>query len=149
MIEIKGDLFKEINNGRYDVLVHGCNCFNSFISDTAKRIKAIYPQAYEADKNTVKNDRGKLGGFSAGTILCNNNPLLIVNAYTHFHYLKQYSQLDYVALNMVCKKIANRFSNVERIIMPNLGDGFGNGEWEDVKPIIMKYLYRHDVTVVL
>ena len=46
LIHIKGDLIKLAQAGEFDVIVQGCNCFNTMGSGLAKQIKAEIPEAY-------------------------------------------------------------------------------------------------------
>ena len=48
----------------FDVVIHGCNCFNTTGAGVAKQIKLQYPEAYQADKLTIKGDKGKLGSYT-------------------------------------------------------------------------------------
>jgi O-acetyl-ADP-ribose deacetylase (regulator of RNase III) len=42
---INGNLLKLAENGQFDIIMHGCNCFNTFGSGIAKSIKLSFPTA--------------------------------------------------------------------------------------------------------
>lgn len=46
---VEGDLVKMANMGKFDLILHGCNCRNTMGSGIAKQIKDKFPDAYEAD----------------------------------------------------------------------------------------------------
>lgn len=45
---IKGDLVELALEGKFDVIIHGCNCFNTMNAGIAKQIKRIFSEANEA-----------------------------------------------------------------------------------------------------
>lgn len=49
MKTVHGNLIKMALEGKFDVIIHGCNCFNTFGAGIALQIKRIFPDAYEAD----------------------------------------------------------------------------------------------------
>ena len=70
-----GDLVKDAHN--YDVIVHGCNCFNTMGAGIALAVKRKYPEAYEVDKRTKYGDINKLGTISVA--YCDD--VIVVNGY--------------------------------------------------------------------
>ena len=65
---IKRDLIKLALDGRFDVIVHGCNCQYAMGVGIAKSIKETLPEAYKVDLATTKGSREKLGSISAATV---------------------------------------------------------------------------------
>jgi len=59
--EIHGNLLQLALAGRFDVIIHGCNCQCTMGAGIAKQIKAQFPEAYKADLRTVKGAEEKLG----------------------------------------------------------------------------------------
>ena len=55
----QGDLLQYAQEGVFDVIIHGCNCFCTMGAGIAKAIKARFPEAYQADCQTPKGDRAK------------------------------------------------------------------------------------------
>ena len=58
---VTGDLLRLALDGRFDVIVHGCNCQCAMGKGIALSIKQQFPEAYDADLHTQKGDRAKLG----------------------------------------------------------------------------------------
>ena len=65
---VNGDLINLALQGKFDVIIHGCNCFCSMGAGIAHSIQAQFPEAYAADLMTTKGDRNKLGYFSSATV---------------------------------------------------------------------------------
>jgi O-acetyl-ADP-ribose deacetylase (regulator of RNase III) len=68
MTVITGDLLKLALEGRFDVIVHGCNCQCAMGKGIALSIKNEFPEAYQADQQTSKGGRAKLGTITFATI---------------------------------------------------------------------------------
>jgi len=83
---IEGDLIRLALQGEFDVIIHGCNCFCQMGAGIAATIKTVFPEAYEADLQTPKGDKEKLGTFSYATVLRDNNEITIINAYSQYHW---------------------------------------------------------------
>ena len=52
----------------------------------AKQIQQTFPEAFAADKATLKGLREKLGTLSHATVVRGGRQITIVNAYTQFHW---------------------------------------------------------------
>lgn len=128
---IKGDLLQLADDGTFDVIIHGCNCFNTMGAGIALQIKNKYPSAYEADKNTIKGDKDKLGNYTSAKV----GDLTIVNAYTQYRPGLNDLTENYSAIHNVMKKIAVDFQG-KRIGLPFIGAGLAGGDWNIIKDII-------------
>ena len=64
---VRGDLVMLALDGRFEVIIHGCNCQCAMGAGIAKTIKQAFPEAYDADKATAKGSRRKLGSMSTVT----------------------------------------------------------------------------------
>ena len=66
----KGDLLALARAGRFDVIVHGCNCFCAMGGGIARAIREEFPEAYAADLATLRGSRGRAGasGGPAGDL---------------------------------------------------------------------------------
>lgn len=84
MKTIKGDLIKLAKEGVFDVIVHGCNCFNTMGHGIAAQVKRELHEAYVVDQHTQRGYKGKLGTFSVAKIILEGHVLYVVNAYTQF-----------------------------------------------------------------
>src|SRR5436309_9636698 len=95
---VTGDLLRLALDGRFDVIVHGCNCQCAMGKGIALSIKNQFPEAYEADLKTIKGDRSKLGTLTVARIERPPASFDIVNAYTQFHYRGEGVLADYGAI---------------------------------------------------
>ena len=127
----KGDLLDLFDHKKIDILVHGCNCFNTMGAGIAKKIKEKYIDAYNADLLTIKGDKNKLGTYSISKI---NETQYIINAYTQYYYFGK-RPLNYEALRNVFKLINKNFNN-KIIGIPKIGAGLARGDWNIIKNII-------------
>lgn len=145
MNEVKGDLIEIAKQGKFDVIIHGCNCFNTMGAGIAKKIKNNWPEAYKEDCKTIKGDKTKLGTYT----MVNVGNLIIVNAYTQYHYGKnQDYEINYKAISEVFKKIKTDFTG-KKIGFPKIGAGLAGGDWNIISNIINNELNGEDYTCVL
>lgn len=148
MKTIQGDLIKLALDGRFDVIVHGCNCFCTMGKGIAKTIKETFPAAYEADcEETEKGDRDKLGSFSYATIPHEGREITVVNAYTQYHWRGKEAKADYEAIREVMRKVKKHFTGL-RIGYPRIGAGLAKGDWSIIAQIIEAELAGEEHTLV-
>lgn len=139
--EVKGNIFDHTD--KYGVLVHGCNCWNTMGGGIAKTIKELYPGAYEADCQTIKGDKSKLGTFS----FYKEDNLTIINAYTQFNYYPVGKDLfEYESFEKICKTLNEQFKGKE-IAMPKIGAGLAGGDWSRISDIIKNNITDCNVTI--
>ena len=144
---VDGDLIALALDGRFDVIVHGCNCFCTMGAGVARRIRAEFPEAYAADRSTAPGDRAKLGTISAAHVLRNRRRITIVNAYTQFDWRGKGDVLDYEALGSAMRAVKQGFGG-RRIGYPMIGAGLAGGDWSRIAPIIATALAGEDHTLV-
>lgn len=151
---VKGNLLDMAEEGKFDVIVQGCNCQNTMGSGLAKEIRERYPKAYLADQVTQKGDVDKLGCFtqayvngvrfvnveSAGQRLLRYS-FTIINAYTQENYgydSKQY--VNYDAVKQAFKQIKLLYDMNPQastsIGIPKIGAKRGGGDWAVIEKII-------------
>lgn len=100
LLRTKGNLLDLAEEGKFDVIVHGCNCHNTMGSGIAREIRERYPQAYTADTkySQTKNKYEKLGTFSEAAA----GEFIIINAYTQLDYLPRgFDHFDYGAFDKI------------------------------------------------
>lgn len=140
MQKLEGDLIKLALDKKFDVIVHGCNCFCIMGAGIARQIKAAFPEAYEADLQTIKGDKNKLGTISwAKSQNTANSDLIIVNAYTQFDFTPDKINVDYQAIKSAFAIIKQKFSG-KKIAYPAIGAGLAGGDWQKIATIIAKEL---------
>ena len=151
MKEINGDLIGLAEEGHFDMIGHGCNCFCTMGRGIAPQIAAAFPDAKKADNRTHKGDIRKLGDYSQGIWVDpdGNYQVIIFNIYSQYNYDARLKPLDYEALTLALRKINHRWGNMnKRIGLPQIGAGLGGGDWNRIKTIIERELKDMDVTIV-
>ena len=143
---VEGDLIALALQGKFDVIVHGCNCFCSMQAGIAKSIQDAFPEAYLADCATASGERAKLGTFSSALVVRGDYQFTVVNAYTQFGY-QGAGNADYEAIQQVFAAIAANFHGL-RIGYPMIGAGLGGGNWAVIEAIIERALVGENHTLV-
>lgn len=144
MIEYKqGCVVQAFKTGKYFALLHQANCFNTMNSGVAKAIREELPAAYEADCQTIKGYRGKLGGYTRAAFPEYDG--FVVNLYGQYDYGKdgkKYTQVDKLeqALERFARKSVGGVLNLT-VCMPRMGCGLGGADWEtELVPMIERQL---------
>lgn len=82
---VHGNLLDMFDQGRFDVIVHGCNCFNQMGAGIAGQIAKRWPQALVADIDTANGNPAKLGTVIPVHVARTVGRVgIVVNAYTQF-----------------------------------------------------------------
>lgn len=140
---IDGDLIKLANEGNFDVIGHGCNCFCTMGAGLAKSMKRAFPEITMADNCTTKGDKKKLGTFTH----VDYGDLVVLNLYIQHEYGSPYPDVEYSAVRECMMKIKKRYSG-KRIGLPLIGAGLAGGDWNIISKIIEEELGDEDVTIV-
>jgi len=144
-----GDIVKLGLDGKFDVIVQGCNCMCTMGKGLAPQIKRAFPGAYEADLKTIKGDRDKLGSYSFYHE--KDIDLFVVNAYTQYDYRKTYGgtsiNVDYEAIETVFT-LLNKDYKGKQVGIPKIGAGLAGGDWDKISEIIERVTPDLHVTVV-
>lgn len=146
MKEIHGNLLSLAEQGKFDVIIHGCNCFHVMGGGIAYQIKNKFPQAYDADLKTGRGDRSKLGTYSFAHHPKAN--LTIVNAYTQYAFGRDRVHVNYPAIRSVFRAIRLNFAG-QKIGYPMIGAGLAGGDWNAISSIIEEELRGEDNTLVI
>lgn len=146
---IKGDLIEMAKDGEFDVIVHGCNSFNSFAAGIAATIRKEFPEAYLADQKTIKGDKKKIGTYTQATVNIKGQPLTIVNAYTQYQFWgdKDVDLVEYEGLEKILNRLKEEFKG-KSIGFPLIGCGLANGDKNRIVDMITTQLEGCDVTIV-
>lgn len=140
---INGDLIQLANQGLFDVIGHGCNCFHSFGAGIAKSIKEAFPESHLADQRSRYGDKNKLGTYTH----VDYGNLIVLNLYTQFKYTSTQVDVDYAAVRNCMKLIKQRYPG-RKIGLPMIGAGLAGGDWNIISKIIEDELGDEDVTIV-
>lgn len=147
---VRGDLLKMAKEGRFDIIIHGCNIYHTFGAGIAAQIKRQFPEAYEADLTSPYGDPVKMGMFTMSS--CPDSGVTVVNLYTQKSFSKGEDVLDYDALykGLVQLKmiLPYLFGKDARIGIPQIGAGLARGDWSIISRYIEKVGFE-DITCVL
>jgi O-acetyl-ADP-ribose deacetylase (regulator of RNase III) len=156
---IEGDLIKFAQQGYFDVIVHGCNCFSTMGAGIAPQMA----KAFGCDKFPMEQlgpDINKLGNIDAkysevilGPKSEYTKPTIVVNAYTQYKYGSNHidgdvAPFDYEAFTICMRKINLLFKG-KTIGMPKIGAGLAGGDWNKIEKIIEKELIDNTVMIVI
>ena len=140
---IEGDLIQMAKDKKFDVIIHGCNCFNTMGAGIALQVKRNFKAAYQADQQTKKGDKKKLGTYTSAEV----DGVTIVNAYTQYAFSKGVDAINYWAVRQVMRKISRDFKG-KKIGYPMIGAGLAGGDWDLISLIIYEELKDQDHTLV-
>jgi len=144
---IDGDLLELAEQGHFDVIVHGCNCFNTMSAGIAKQIKDNHPAAYYADQNTIKGDFSKIGTYSEGEAA--SGKYLIVNAYTQYDFSHGDDVFEYDAFQKILNKLEDDFTDDTRFGFPLIGCGLAGGNKSYIIKMLEEFAEKRDTTLVI
>ena len=142
---VKGDLLALAEEGKFDVITHGCNCLCVMGAGIALTISKKYPAAYAADQETERGDYNKLGNFTWSKNLTKTDPVnvfTIVNAYTQYtchHDDPNHDLFEYEAFMLILQKMHNMFGPNTRYGFPLIGCGLARGNKEVVMSILENF----------
>jgi O-acetyl-ADP-ribose deacetylase (regulator of RNase III) len=171
MRTIKGDLIKLAEQGEFNMIVQGCNCFHTQSSGLAGQLATKYPRVLEADKNqTEYGDKEKLGTWSVAGI----GNFIVINAYTQYSFSRRNDVFEYDAFDKFLNDFRNMIENYDSVAnfewepdgnyfrimefeklsigFPQIGAGLACGDWSRISKMIEEFSERvkdfADVTVV-
>lgn len=137
---IKGDIITLAEQGNFDVIIQGCNCFHTQASGLAGQLVKKYPQVLEADRKTPYGDPNKLGTFSVAEV----PGFTVMNVYTQFMFGLNEDMFEYDAFETFLNNWANNLRLVKtknklRIGIPMIGCGLAGGNSEVIVSMIEKF----------
>ena len=147
----KGNLLDLAEAGEFDIVVQGCNCFNTMGGGIAREIRERYPYAARVDGETKRGDYTKLGNwteseagdyFDTTTFSKNNNlkvgdprRFTIINAYTQYNMSRGEDVFEYTAFQLILEKLIHCYGD-KRIGLPYIGMGLAGGNKERIMAMI-------------
>lgn len=138
----KGDLIQLAKQGKFDVIVHGCNCQNTMGSGIAKQIKDAFPQAFKADLEFSRNTHSfnKLGNYSTAYYHDGDHcDLIIVNAYTQYDYLPRgIDHFEYASFAVILQKLAHHYGHCH-FGFPYIGMGLAGGDSDRIIAMLEEF----------
>ena len=133
----KGNLLDLAEAGEFDVVVQGCNCFNTMGGGIAREIRERYPMAALVDYGTLKGDYDKLGNYTSAF----TGKFLIANAYTQYNMSTGEDVFEYTAFALICQKLIHSYGD-KRIGLPYIGMGLAGGDKDTIMEQIEYFAIR-------
>jgi O-acetyl-ADP-ribose deacetylase (regulator of RNase III) len=136
----KGNLLDLAEAGEFDIIVQGCNCFNTMGGGIAREIRERYPVVASVDMETLKGDYRKLGNWTecdAGE----KNRFTVINAYTQYNMSRGTDVFEYTAFQLILEKLAFVFPG-KRFGLPYIGCGLAGGDKDVIIPMIEWFAER-------
>lgn len=132
--KISGDLLDLAEAGEFDIIVHGCNCFNTMGGGIARQIRERYPEAAQADAKTIRGDYTKLGNWTE-SYAGEKSRFTILNCYTQYNMSTGEDVFEYAAFELILKKLAHQYPN-KRYGFPLIGQGLARGDPERINQML-------------
>lgn len=136
LIKKTGNLLDLAENGEFDLIVHGVNCFNTMGGGIAREIRERYSEAMIADQRTERGDYNKLGNWTQAELTGHfDAKFTIINAYTQYNMSTGQDVFEYTAFELILQKLLHAYPG-KRIGFPYIGMGLAGGN----KNIIMEQI---------
>lgn len=148
----KGNIFDFIYDGKYDIVLQGCNCFCKMDDGIALQFANKFPEVLLADLKTIPKDRSKLGTFLSIDVERYDKKFTILNCYTQYDFggydIEKLDFFEYESFETILKELS-QYSKKIRFGMPLMGGGRASGDTERILSLIEKYMCRHNVEIIL
>lgn len=162
---VNGDLFKMVYENYFDVIVQGCNCFNTQGAGIAVMFNKLFNTLQFPMELTGQGDINKLGVIDAKDCYFQEqynrwvwnpegqffaNKVTVVNAYTQYDVRRKNNEVaaDYDGIRMVMRKINHKYAGL-RIGLPFIGAGLAGGDAITIQAIMDEELTNVDATLVI
>jgi O-acetyl-ADP-ribose deacetylase (regulator of RNase III) len=137
LIHKVGNLLDLAESEEFDIIVQGCNCFNTMGGGIAREIRERYPVAAIVDNETLKGDYNKLGNYTTAF----TGKFLIVNAYTQYNMSQGTDVFEYAAFQLILEKLSFVYPG-KRFGLPYIGMGLAGGDKDIIIPMIEMFAER-------
>lgn len=135
-----GDVIKAFEE-KYDMLVHGCNCFCTMGAGIARTLSRKWPAVLMDDRKTKRGDTTKLGNTRIVEVMPDK---YVVNAYTQFGIGNK--ALNTQAFKDCFKEIEALYtSKGKKVCMPAVGMGLAEGKPEKLVPILQEIFEKSNI----
>lgn len=136
----KGNLLDMAEKGDFQVIVQGCNCFNTMGGGIAREIRERYPHVAAVDSETVRGDYMKLGNWTSAAVVTPEYGFEVINAYTQYNMSRGTDVFEYVAFDLILQKLLHAHGN-KRIGLPYIGMGLAGGDEQTIINMIENWAY--------
>jgi len=147
---VTGNLLKLAMEGKFDIIAHGCNCFQAQKSGIAADMSKYFnTDLYEMESDYFDPTQ-RLGNVDNGYHSdIKGNLFQIFNWYTQYLPGRNFHEN---AFRLCCQKMVllhDSDSVPRKIGLPKIGAGIAGGDWNVIEQIILEELDPHfDVTIV-
>jgi O-acetyl-ADP-ribose deacetylase (regulator of RNase III) len=131
----KGNLLDLAEAGEFDIVVQGCNCFNTMGGGIAREIRERYPMCAEIDRLTERGEHMKLGNWTISINDLTDRRFIIVNAYTQYNMSTGEDVFEYTAFQLILEKLEHAYPS-SRIGFPYIGMGLAGGDKDIIIPML-------------
>lgn len=132
----RGNILDMAEAGEFDIVVQGCNCYNTMGGGIAREIAERYPQAVEADNATQAGKFDKVGTYTHAVIpRGKNDAWWLINAYTQYTVSRGTDVFEYLGFELLLYKWAG-FLPQERWAFPYIGMGLAKGDPNRIIPML-------------
>lgn len=143
----KGNLLDLAEQGKFDIIVHGCNCQNTMGSGIAKEIRERYPEVYDADTRMDQEFGAnyrylKLGNYSMVDVYPTSGKFKIINAYTQFNFApRDRDHFEYDGFKLILQKLYHFYGNYD-FGFPYIGMGLAGGDKDRIIAMLEEFAER-------
>ena len=130
----KGNLLDLAEAGEFDIVVQGCNCFNTMGGGIAREIAERYPMCATIDRLTERGEYMKLGNWTE----FDTGKFTIINAYTQYNMSRGTDVFEYTAFGLILQKLLY-VHGTERIGLPYIGMGLAGGNKDIIIPMLQTF----------
>lgn len=130
--KIKGNLLDYAEEGMFDIVVQGCNCFTTMGGGFAREIRERYPHVAAVDRKTHRGDYTKLGTWTSAQA---TDQFQIINAYTQFDMSTGEDVFEYVAFQLILIKLAHEYPT-GKFGFPLIGQGLAKGDPKRINALL-------------
>jgi O-acetyl-ADP-ribose deacetylase (regulator of RNase III) len=135
----KGNLLDMAEKGDFELIIQGCNCFNTMGGGIAREIRERYPYVAEVDALTTKGDYNKLGNYTKNVVVVNKeHSFVVINAYTQFGMSSGEDVFEYTAFELILQKMLRLYGTFN-IGLPYIGMGLAGGNKEVIIEMIEEF----------
>lgn len=144
--EMSGDLIDLAQQGNFDVIAHGCNCYCTMGGGIAPQMaRAFGCDKFPLEDQKYSGDETKLGKIDFASVDVNGKELIVVNAYTQYGFGGK--PFDYDAFEKIVAEMNTVFKG-KHIGLPKIGAGLGGGNWHTIRKMIKTGFTDCKVTIV-
>jgi len=145
----------DVCHAEEQIIAHGCNMQGVMGAGVAKKIRAIFPEAYSDYRKSYLNDNLSLGKVIFTPVYKQDfseaYEIIIANCITQRYYgrVENRQYVDYKAIQ-TCIRTIDEFcaaNDIDSVAMPMIGCSHGGGDWNIISQIIESESYEFEPVV--